>query len=104
MRLRAIMLAAVMLLCAAPAFSQSCAMCYGSAKSTSKEGQKAINKGVIVLFIPPFAFLTLGFWMAIRYGRQRDLEQSLSLGLVAASREGGLRSESSYKLSLLKGI
>ena len=36
MRLRAAIFAAVMLLCAAPAFSQSCAMCYGSAKSTSK--------------------------------------------------------------------
>jgi membrane glycosyltransferase len=75
MRRRAIMLAAVMLLCAVPTFCQSCAMCYGSAKSTSKEGQNAINKGVIVLFIPPFAFLTLGFWMAIRYGNKRDLEQ-----------------------------
>ena len=89
MRLRAAIFAAVMVLCAAPAFSQSCAMCYGSAKSTSKEGQKAINKGVIVLFIPPFAFLTLGFWTAIRYGRRRDLEQSLSLGFVEASREDG---------------
>jgi len=80
MRLRASMLAAVMLLCAVPTFSQSCAMCYGSAKSTSKEGQKAINKGVIVLFIPPFAFLTLGFGMAIRYGKKRDLEQANASG------------------------
>ena len=49
-------------------------MCYGSAKATSKEGQKAINKGVIVLLVPPFGFLTVGFWMAFRYGKKRDSE------------------------------
>jgi len=80
MKLRATTFAAVMLLCAAPAaFSQSCAMCYGSAKSTSKEGQRAINKGVIVMLIPPFAFMTLGMWMAVRYGNKRDLEQCNTL-------------------------
>jgi hypothetical protein len=49
-------------------------MCYGSAKATSKEGQEAINKGVIVLLVPPFGFMTLGVWMALRYGKKRDSE------------------------------
>ena len=83
MRLRAAVFAAVMVLCAAPAFSQSCAMCYGSAKSTSKEGQRAINKGVIVLLLPPFAFMTLGIWMAVQYGNRRDLEQNQEPGFQA---------------------
>lgn len=74
MRSRAFLFGAVLLLWAAPAFSQACAMCYGSAKATSKEGQEAINKGVIVLLVPPFGFMTLGVWMALRYGKKRDSE------------------------------
>ena len=76
MRLRVVVLAAVMLLWAVPAFSQSCSMCYGSAKSTSKEGQNAINKGVLMLLLPSFGFMTLGIWTAVRYGNRRDLEQN----------------------------
>jgi hypothetical protein len=50
-------------------------MCYGSAKATSKEGQEAINKGVIVLLVPPFGFMTIGVGMALRYGKKRDSER-----------------------------
>ncbi len=86
MRLRAAILAAVILLCSAPAFSQSCAMCYGSAKSTNKEGQRAINKGVLILLVPPFGFMTLGIWMAVRYGNRRDLEQNQDLEFLPENR------------------
>ena len=75
MRSRALLLGTFFLLWASPAFSQSCAMCYGSAKATSKEGQQAINKGVIVLLVPPFGFMTIGVWMALRYGKKRDSER-----------------------------
>ena len=74
MKLRAALLVFGLLLGAVSAFGQSCAMCYGSAKSTSKEGQKAINKGVIVLLVPPLSCLTFGVWMAFRYSKQRDFE------------------------------
>jgi Na+-translocating ferredoxin:NAD+ oxidoreductase RnfE subunit len=50
-------------------------MCYTSAQATPKDGQRAINKAVIVLLIPPAGFMTLGIWMAQRYARKRDLEQ-----------------------------
>jgi hypothetical protein len=50
-------------------------MCYSTAKATSKEGQRAINKGVVVLLLPPLGFMTLGVWAAFRYGKRRDLEQ-----------------------------
>jgi hypothetical protein len=75
MKLRASFSVAALLLSAAPAFSQACSMCYSTAKATSKEGQRAISKGVVVLLIPPVGFLTLGMALAFRYGRKRDLEQ-----------------------------
>ncbi len=59
---------------AAPAFSQGCAMCRSSAAATSKEGQRAISKGVLVLVLPPAGFMTLGVGLAFRYGKKRDLE------------------------------
>jgi hypothetical protein len=76
MRLRAAILAASLLLGSAPAFSQACSMCYSTAKATSKDGQRAISKGVVVLLVPPLGFMTLGVWMAFRYGRKRDLEHA----------------------------
>ena len=76
MRFRAAILAAVLLLWSTPAFSQACSMCYSTAKATSKEGQRAISKGVIILLVPPLGIMTLGVWMAFRYGKKRDLENS----------------------------
>lgn len=81
MKLRAAVLAASLLLSAAPAFSQACSMCYSTAKATSKEGQRAISKGVVVLLVPPVGFMTLGVWTAFRYARKRDLEKGRSLEL-----------------------
>jgi hypothetical protein len=76
MRIRAAFLALAIFLCAAPVFSQGCAMCYSSAQATSKDGQRAISKGVAVLVVPPIGFMTLGVGLALRYGKKRDLEQS----------------------------
>ena len=70
------MFAAFLLLWAVPAFSQGCSMCYSTAKATSKDGQRAISKGVVVLLLPPLGFMTLGVWAAFRYGKKRDLEQA----------------------------
>jgi len=81
MKFRAAILVTGLLFCASCVLGQSCAMCYGSAKSTTKEGQKAINKAVLVLLVPPVSCLTFGVWLAFRYSRRRDLEQSTSLGL-----------------------
>jgi hypothetical protein len=75
MKLRLAMIALVLLLWAAPAFSQGCAMCYSSAAGTTKEGQRAISRGVLVLLIPPVGFMTLGVGMAFRYGKKRDEDQ-----------------------------
>jgi len=72
MRLRFLTTALLLLLWAAPAFAQGCAMCYSSAAGTSKEGQRAINRAVMVLLAPPVGFMTLGIGLAFRYGKKRD--------------------------------
>jgi len=74
MKVRSILLVLVFFLWAAPAFSQGCAMCYSSAVAASKDGQRAISRGVIVLVLPPAGFMTLGVALAYRYGKKRDLE------------------------------
>jgi hypothetical protein len=78
MKLRLAILTVMLLLSSAPVLAQGCAMCYSSAQATPKEGQRAINRGVIVILIPPVGFMTLGVWMAQRYARKRDLEQAAS--------------------------
>jgi hypothetical protein len=76
MKRRLVILTVVLLAWTAPALAQGCAMCYSSAQATSKDGQRAISKGIIVLLIPPMGFMTLGIWMAQRYARKRDLERA----------------------------
>jgi hypothetical protein len=68
-------LAVFLMLWAAPAFSQGCAMCYSTAKAVSKDGQNAISRGVLILLLPPVAFMTLGAGLAVRYSKKRDAEQ-----------------------------
>jgi hypothetical protein len=87
MKFRTAILVTAYLLCAVPTFGQSCAMCYGSAQSTSKEGQKTINKGVLVLLVLPVSCLTIGVWMAFRYSKKRDIEQNLEPGYAWATPE-----------------
>ena len=79
MRLRFAILGLWLSLCAVPALSQGCAMCRSSAEATSKDGKKAISKGVVILLLPPLGIMTVGVWMAFRYGKRRDIEQSQQL-------------------------
>jgi len=58
-----------------PALAQGCAMCYSTAAAANKDGQRAINKAVFVLLVPPVGFMTLGVGIAIRYGKKRDEEK-----------------------------
>jgi hypothetical protein len=78
MKIRLAMIVLLVVLWAGPAFGQGCAMCYNNATGTTKEGQRAISRGVVVLLVPPVGFMTLGVGMALRYGKKRDEEQELT--------------------------
>ncbi len=74
MKLRLAILALLVALWTGPAWAQSCAMCYSTARALNKEGQNAITRGVVVLLAPPIGFMTIGVGLALRYGKKRDEE------------------------------
>ena len=63
---------------AAPAFAQGCAMCRANAKATPKEAQKAINRAILLMVMPPICAVTLGTTLVVRYARRRDEENDRS--------------------------
>ena len=76
MRVRRILFLVLLMLWAAPAFCQGCVMSYSSAATLPKDGQRAVNKGVFVLLLPPVGLMTVGGWLAFRHSKNRDLELS----------------------------
>jgi ABC-type Fe3+ transport system permease subunit len=75
-RTRKFLLTAMFAALCSPAFAQGCAMCNAAARSTPKEGQRALNRAIFVMLIPPIGIMALGVGMAFRYGKHRDEEQA----------------------------
>jgi hypothetical protein len=75
MKLRLATCAVLAMLWAAAAFGQGCAMCYATASGTTKGGQQALGRGVLILLAPPLGLAIGGVGLAFRYGRKRDEEK-----------------------------
>jgi len=74
-RIRAFVLVTVVCICTIPALGQGCAMCNANARSTPKEGQRAINRAILVMLVPLVGFMVVGVGLAFRYGKRRDQDQ-----------------------------
>jgi hypothetical protein len=73
-KIRALVLLFWIALCGAPAFAQGCAMCNANAKATPKEGQRAINRAILVMLVPPVGIMLFGAGFVVRYVKRRDRE------------------------------
>ncbi|HUA14995.1 MAG TPA: hypothetical protein VMG31_06840 [Verrucomicrobiae bacterium] len=57
-----------------PALAQGCAMCYATAKATPREGQRALNRAILVMLVPPLGIMMFGANFVFRYARRHDRE------------------------------
>ena len=70
----ALLLAALALVTgAAPAFGQSCALCYTQAASSGARFIQALRSGILVLMVPPF-FMSIGITV-LAYRKRNQFHQ-----------------------------
>ena len=79
------LLASVLLFCAVPAFSQSCALCYTQAAASGPRFIAALRNGILVLVVPPM-FMSVGItWLA--YRKRDQFRQDIDEGQLDENRE-----------------
>ncbi|HZU41557.1 MAG TPA: hypothetical protein VE994_02715 [Terriglobales bacterium] len=72
MKLRIATVGLALMMWAAPAFGQGCAMCYSSALGAGTKGQQALSRAVTILLIPPVGMMIGLVGMGALYARRRD--------------------------------
>jgi len=70
-----IALAALLLLAAAPASAQSCALCYTQAASSGSRMIQALKSGILILIAPP-TFMSLGLFFVCYRKRNQTRDDS----------------------------
>ena len=79
------LLASVLLFCAVPALSQSCALCYTQAAASGPRFIAALRNGILVLVVPPM-FMSVGItWLA--YRKRNQFRQDIGEGQLDENRE-----------------
>lgn len=75
-RMAAVLLGLAIGFSSAPAVAQGCAMCYATARATPEDGQRALNRAILVMLAPPLGIMVLGANFVFRYARRHDREWS----------------------------
>ncbi len=68
-------LAALLLLVAAPASAQSCALCYTQAASSGSRMIQALKSGILILIAPP-TFMSLGLFFVCYRKRNQTRDEA----------------------------
>jgi hypothetical protein len=67
---RLLLLCFALLLASAPAWSQSCALCYTQAAQSTTRFIQALRSGILILIVPP-TFMSVGFTLMAYRKRNR---------------------------------
>ena len=68
---------ALLVVMAAPAFGQGCAMCYTGAENAGTKSQQALDRGVLFLMVPTLTFIGAFVGIAYKMRNPREDEEEI---------------------------